>query len=378
MQNVSQSFLDAINGSFQAVGLVDAWYDGSLVRANMPLTSGQVDVDTTRAILTSATGTFVSPDGSLTPSAYNAPLGTFGTELNLRAGVQYPDGSVELVSIGWFHLDTADVGEAWRQYHDAQTNTMQWGQVGSQVQARGSDRMWYVDKARFLGSPEQPASLASVRAEITRLLQNIVPVGDLTNITDAAIPKSIAYQASRVDAIQSLANVIGASVRMSPNGAAVLKPIDPGSSVWTVTAGVNGTDADWSKSLSSEDLYNAVITTGQAPDGTALVGVAQETAGPLRYGGPFGQVPYEHNNPLLSTQSAAALDAQTTLDRLIRQRVVPVTVTCPPNYALEGGDVVTIVLPDRTLTGPVTKITWTMPGKAMTMVVNVPRSQVWT
>ena len=104
-----------------------------------------------------------------------------------------------------------------------------------------------LDEANFV-TPEAPESLTSVIGEISRLARDYVPVDDLDGIVDAAIPRSITYQASRVEALQALADVIGYWVRMSPGGGLTLIPQTPSPDpVWTVTVGEFGTVAEWSR-----------------------------------------------------------------------------------------------------------------------------------
>jgi hypothetical protein len=172
--------------------------------------------------------------------------------------------------------------------------------------------------------------------------------------------------------------VIGQWVRMSPDGTLTLRPqVASETPVWSVAIGEQGTITDWGRKLDRSTLYNAVISTGNSSGGVPAQGIAVETSGPLRWDGPFGRVPYAYNSPLLATTTAAEDDAETRLARMIRERVAPISVTCTANPALELDDVVELRLPTQTLVGQVSSITWTLPGTVMTMVVLVPRSQIW-
>lgn len=380
MQDTSPAFRAALKGSYVPTCTVDAWYDGRLILAGVPMESGSVTVDGSRAISGSLTLTAAKPDDSLVPDRWDAPLAPFGSQLHVRAGVTF-GGTTEQVSLGWYRIDEADPQEWWTSYtpdfDEDPTQVPRWVSRGMQVTVQASDRMALVDDDAFV-SPEAPTSTTSVIAEIQRLVQDIVPVADLTGITDAAIPAAIAYQTSRVQAIQDLANVLGRVARIDPNGALTLIPKVPSMTpVWTVTVGRDGDITNWGRKLDRRDLHNGVISTGQTAEGVPVQGSKVETDGPLRWGGPFGRVPFGHSSPLLTTATAAEADASTLLERLVRERVAPITVECVANPALEWNDAVRLVLPNRNLVGIVRSITWSLPAKTMSMTVLVPRSQLW-
>lgn len=374
MQTVSADYLNAISGSHTPTVQVDAWYDGQLVLENVPVTSGSVTVDGTRTIAGSLTLTSVSEDGSLVPDRWDAPLAPYGSQLHVRSGVKAGSGATEQVSLGWYRIDSADPQEYYAPYTVG--TDVEWVCRGMQVTTQGSDRMSMVDDARFL-SPEVPVSTLSVITEIKRLVQGLVPVGNLSAVTDAVIPASIAYQTSRVQAIQDLADVLGHMARIDPDGALELIPkANSTTPVWTVSI-TEKQVIDWSRKLDRSDLYNGVVSTGQTPEGAPVQASTIETAGPLRWGGPLGRVPYGHSSPLITTDTAAKADSETLLTQLIRDRAAAVTVTCTPNPALEWGDCVRLVLPNRELIGTVRSITWPLPATSMTMTVMVPRTQLW-
>jgi hypothetical protein len=367
-----------MEGSFVPLVQVDAWYDGELVYPNLPVTGGSVTRDAARAIHGALSLTVRDTDGTLIPTSYNAPLAPFGSELQVRCGLRTGAGTAGYVSLGWYRIDSSDPDESWDAYYRGRLATdPTWVARAVQVDVQASDRMSRIDEARFL-APEAPESLSSVVEEIKRLARDHVPIADLSAVDDSPIPASIAYQTSRTQAIQDLADVIGMVARINPNGALSLYPKVPsGDPVWTVTVGRNGQIVGWQRKLDRSSIYNAVISGGTTPEGVAVQGVVTEDSGPLRWGGPFGRVPYGHSSPLITSQEVAEADAYTRLQRLVSERVVPITVQCVANPALELDDLVAIALPDRTMTGTVTSITWPIPATLMTMVVTVPGSQVW-
>lgn len=379
MQEVSEDWLAALQGSYQPTVRVDAWYDGELVYEDIPVSSGAVTLDRSRTIAGSLNLDAASPDGDLVPSSWDSPLAPYGSVLNVRAGIRYGAEDGESVSLGWYVIDSADPREWWVPYRPTGDLTVdpEWVCRGTLVKVTSADRMILLDDAKFV-VPETPASLSSVTAEITRLARDHVPVDDLSAITDTTIPRSVTYETSRVAALQSLADVVGCWVRMSPGGGLTLIPQEPSPDpVWTVTVGEFGTIAEWSRKQDRSELRNGVVSRGQTSDGTPVQGVAVEETGPLRWGGPLGTIIEEHSSNLLTTEAAAQADAQTRLERMIRERVSPVTVTCVTNPALELDDTVGVVLPDRTLTGQVAQLTIPLGADTMSMVVMVPSDQMW-
>lgn len=379
MQDVSADWLAALQGSYQPTVRVDAWYDGELVHEGVPISSGTVTLDRSRAIAGSLNLDAAATDDTLVPSAWDSPLAPYGSVLNVRAGIRYGAEAGESVSLGWYRIDSADPREWWTPYRPTADLTVdpEWVCRGTLVKVAASDRMSILDDAKFL-VPEAPEALTSVLDEITRLARDHVPVDDLSAISDTAIPQSIVYQTSRVEALQALADVLGYWVRMSPGGGLNLVPQQPSTTpVWTVTVGEFGTVAEWSRQQDRSDLRNGVVSRGQTSDGTPVQGIAVETTGPLRWDGPLGNIPEEYSSNLLTTEAAAQEDAETRLARLIEERVSPVTVKCVTNPALELDDTVNIVLPDRTLTGQVSQLSIPLGASTMSMVVTVARDQLW-
>lgn len=380
MQEASQDYLDAGGGSSRPVAVADSWYDGELIAEDLPIISGSITLDSSRAIHGAGNLVIGSPDGTFVPRGWNAPLAPFGSEIQVRCGLQAAVGSTELFSLGWYRLETSKPDEWWGSYpHPTDPDAPPlWVCKGVKVTTDASDHMSYVDRYKFL-APEAPASLTSVLTEIRRLARDTVPIADWTGIGDAPIPATISYQSSRLQAIQDLADVLGRVARMDPDGALMLYPkTSTGPAVWTVEVGPNtGKIMNWDRPLTSAGLYNAVVSSGATPEGIPVQGIVVEAGGPLRWGGPFGRVPYLYSSPLITSQAAADADAETRLSRLIRERVVPVVVRTAPNFALLLDDVVELALPDSTLTGPVSTITWPVPQGPMQMTVMVPADQLW-
>src|SRR5688500_11799214 len=173
-----------MEGSFVPLVQVDAWYNGELVYSNLPIVGGSVTADSGRAIHSALGLTVRDTDGTLIPTSAESPLAPFGSELQVRCGLQTGAGLAGYVSLGWYRIDSSDPDETWDAYYRGQcTDDPTWVARAVEVDVQASDRMSRIDEARFL-APEAPESLASVVAEITRLARDHVPISDLTAVVD--------------------------------------------------------------------------------------------------------------------------------------------------------------------------------------------------
>jgi len=410
VQDHSDQWDLALAGSVQPVAQVDAWYDGEMIAENLEGLTGSVAADSTQLVTGTANVTAADADGKLIPTTADAIVGCYGTELHVRAGILLPGGNVETKSLGWFRIDTAEPEEQWQEYH-RRRHARSWGGLfpgphtfpsehtypsrhiditegvadtiwvprGTIVATQASDRMALLDEAEFL-APEQPASLTSVKAEIQRLCSGIVPVGDLSNITDAAIPRTITYDTSRSGAITLLTGVLDAAPRMSPDGALELVAITPtGDAVWTVAAGTSSVPpvSQWKRHLDRAGIYNAVVVTGTDISGNPIQGIATLDIGALRYDGPFGRAVYRVSSQTATSNAQCTDEARAKLAELSAQRTVVIPLIVPTNYALETKDIIAVQLPDRTLQGPVTSISFPLTVDTMPVSIEVPRDQLW-
>jgi hypothetical protein len=380
MLDISAAALSVLDGSYVPQVKVDAWYDGELVLEDVPWSAGQLGDDTTRDLVSSGSMTSVAPDSSLIPSSWDAPLACFGSELQVRVGVPLAGQGVEWFSLGWYVIEDFGCTE-WYQPYEHSDGTIEWVVRGTQVENTIGDRWQLVDQAAF-ATPEQPASLTSVIAEIKRLVDGIVDVSDLSGITDQAIPDSVVYSDSRATAVSDLAAVLALRPRMSRDGTLDLVPIVPASMspVWTVT--INDDEAvarirSWTRKGDRSGLYNQFVSSGTSVGGTPVQGVVTTDTGPLRFGGPFGQVPLKNNSALLTTIEACSADAARQQQKYGGGQTVLVPANVPANPALEVDDVIALELPNRTLTGPVATIDRTLGQVSMDVTVRVSREALW-
>lgn len=110
MYPVSDRFLKALADSHTPITQVTLFRTDGMVE-HLEHTGGSVSVD--RSSQARRTCTVTLADTSLIPRTPADKLATYGAQLRLARGVQYSDGSTELVPLGVFRVDevAGDVDE---------------------------------------------------------------------------------------------------------------------------------------------------------------------------------------------------------------------------------------------------------------------------
>jgi hypothetical protein len=332
---VSARFLDALRQSHNVRVQVDAYRAGVLVASDLPVVDGSVGVDATSDVRRQLDLAIADP--TLAPKAGDTtgPLTPFGTELFVRRGIAFPDGSVEWVPLGWFRVQSVNASLGTESVHVA-----------------GVDRSRRVADAKFL-APTQSVTANTIPNEIKRLVQGAIPGQPFSILTpeDTSTPDLI-WEQERWAAISDLATAIGAECFFDADGTCILRPVASIDSdvSWYVDAGQTGVLIDGAQETSRESTYNGVVATGERTDDTApITATVTDTnpSSPTYWSGPYGQVPYFYESASITTLTQAQTAAAGLLARtkgLTRQ----VALTSVPNPALDAGDVIQVVFPDAT------------------------------
>lgn len=331
MYTVSDRFLQTIAESHTPVTQVVLFRtDGSV--ETIEHTSGSVAVD--RGSQARRTCTVTCADTSLIPRTPTDKLAVYGATLRISRGVQYSDGSRELVPMGVFRVDVVagDVDE---------------GPVA--ISGKSLESVIAADK---FTAPYRASGLAvgAIEALIQRSIPDAVVV---STATDAAIgARTFDSEEDPWGAINEIAATVGAEVYCDPDGIfriAELPDLLEATPVWTIAAGEGGVYVATARGMNVDGVYNGVLARGEntetnAPPVSALV-VDSNEGSPTYWDGPFGHRPMFHSSATLITE-AQCTAAATLLLRSAQAPNASADITALPNPALQPGDVIRVVYPN--------------------------------
>ncbi|GAA2802876.1 DUF5047 domain-containing protein [Streptomyces showdoensis] len=306
--------------------------DGSVDRLDHE--GGTVTVD--RGSQCRRTCSVTVPDPALIPRTPTDKLAVYGARLRISRGVQYSDGTQELVPVGVFRLDevSGDIDEG-------------------PVTLSGKSLECIVQDDKF--TTPYRASGTAVGA-ITALIQRTLPDAIVTSTaTDAAIgPRTWDVEGDPWAAVIELAAAIGATCYCTADGefmVAELPDLATATPVWSIAAGEGGAYVQASRGMTSDKVFNGVLARGENTENniapvSSLV-VDNDASSPTYWSGPFGHRPTFYSSSTLIT-TAACTAAATLLLRSAQAPNASADITSLPNPALEAGDVVRVVYPDGT------------------------------
>ena len=229
----------------------------------------------------------------LAPTDSSSLLAPYGNEIKVSRGIEYPDGSVELVSLGVYRIDSVTATD-------------------SSLSLTGIDRSIKVIDAVF----EEPYSLTA-GANIADVIQLLIAVADPTTTfrfatTALTTPALFADDGTdRWDFCQGLGEAMGCSLYYDGDGVCVLAPAPTGLTppVYTVSEGEGGVLLGASRDWSRADAVNRVKVTGEAvgSSGDVPTGEARDTnpLSPTFYGGLFGKVTFTYSSSYVTTDEQA-------------------------------------------------------------------------
>lgn len=331
--SVSSRFLAALTESHTPVSQV------TLLRADgrvetIEITGGSVTVDRGQAIRRTCSVTIT--DTKLIPRTASDKLSTYGSRLRIARGVQFADGSTELVPLGVFRLDAVD-GDV-----DEGPVTL----AGKGLEAIVAD-----DK---FTAPYRVSGTAV--GAVTALIQRSIPDAVVVNrATDAPIgPRTWDVEGDPWAAVQECAAAIGAECYADADGVFIISELPDLLAVapsWTVAAGEGGAYIRASRGMSSDGVSNGWLARGENTEtGTAPVSAFvtdDDPTSPTYWGGPFGHRPAFYTSSTLTTVNAATSAATLKL-RASKAPNATGDLSSLPNPALEPGDVLRVIYPDGT------------------------------
>lgn len=344
MQARTVRFDDAIKHGGKSVAVADIFRGGVLLRGNLPLDSGNVKVDNSSAQQRSLDAVVVDEDLTLKPINPTDPLMPYGNEIRVRSGFEFGDGSRDLISLGFFRIDTSEMAGA------------------GAIKVTGQDRSIVVQEARFEAPHVIPVATTDVAA-----IKTIIDAR-IAGLDWTAWPTSGAYtmqwttyeEADRSgdpwQVCQEIAANSGREVLFDPEGRPILRSLDTNlqaNPAWIYQPGPENVLTSSSKRHSAQDVRNVWVVMGESPSaGTAPVRAKAEItdlASPI-FPSPsgFGRRPAFYVSSYLTTvDQCQAVADKMKVDAAGFSEVVGFTAI--PHLAHESRDVVRVVDPDTGL-----------------------------
>ncbi|MET9425645.1 DUF5047 domain-containing protein [Streptomyces sp. NPDC006540] len=329
METVSAQWAPALTGNHGLAVQVDAIYDGATVLEDIPFVDGSVKVDRGSDVRRTLSLTIADP--AHFPVDPTDTFGVYGQRLWVRRGIEYLNGSREMVPLGMFVITSV-------------SGNIHTGPLS--VSAAGLESLV---KAVEFETAVSTTGWASTAAGISALITDAIPGVGFTNLSTngAAAIATRTWDAgtNAWAAVTEMAAAIGAECYCDASGSFILADVPDAASsdsyVWDVTTGDAGVLVSADVALTSADVYNRVIALGEnTSDNTAPVSATAtvtEVSDPVRYGGPMGKRTKRYSSPLI-TSAAKALAAASAMLRRYRAPNRSVTLQTVPNPALDVGD----------------------------------------
>lgn len=294
---VSDRFRAAIASNQYTIAAVARVLDpvGNVLQ-ELQVTGGSVEQDTTADVRTRVEGLTVL-DEDLVPVTAADALAPYGNQLQVARGVEYPDGTQELVSLGYFRLDETDADD---------------NGVDLSLEITGEDRSAIVSDAKFEDAYQVDNGTLFTDA-ILDLVQYAIPdVQTNFSATSITTPLLVASQGDdRWVFAQGLAEAIGAELFFDGDGILVLRPVPSPADVATkyLVEGEGGVLVQVGKNWSRVDSKNKWIVAGENSDNISTMptgyAVDDNPNSPTYYGGPFGKVPEFVSSEFVTTDTQA-------------------------------------------------------------------------
>ena len=331
MYPVTDRFLARLADSHTVATQVQLFLtDGRVI--DLPHTGGSVSVDRGNAIRRTCTVTVADP--ALIPRTPTDQLATYGARLRVARGVQFGDGTQELVPLGLFRLDSVD-------------GDINEGPVT--LQGKGLEAVVADDKftTPYLAS-------GTVVGAVTALIQRSIPAADvLSLIADTPIgSRSFDVEADPWEGCREIAAAAGAEVYANADGVfviATLPDLLTSTPVWAIEATEGGTYISASRGMSSDRVYNGVLARGEnTADNVAPVqalATDNDPNSPTYWSGPYGRRPLFYSSSTLTSTLACTQAANLKLAQAKAPNASG-DISSLPNPALEPGDVLRVMHAD--------------------------------
>lgn len=338
MRPVSAAFLEAIRGShktFSRVKVLTAYQEGvSPTGVEIRVVDGDVRADAKADVRSSCDMTTLG--ARRWPDSTTGLLTPYGNEIFVERGVDYGNGTVEVVSLGYFRINSVEQEDA----------------PNGPIRLAASDRMIGIIDGR-LPFPVVFNVGTSVETIFNTLVHEIYPSATILFDFDAAastIDTQHIAEEDRYRFLYDLAKSRGKIMYWDYKGQLRVESAPtPNAPVYEVNSGANGVLVELQRELSRDGVYNAVVANGETTDDTIPPVVAivydNNVSSPTYWLGRFGKVPRFYFSSFLTTSDAALSAARSILEQAVG---LPYNIdfTAVPNPALEVFDPIKITSPD--------------------------------
>ena len=313
MYPVTDTFLSSVRKSHISKVKVEI-YDaatGTILSTTSPI-SGEVTIDSRRSVRRQCSLEFVDTDGTLVPTnKISSVLLPFNREIKIYRGVQYQDGTEELVPLGVFQITTVEV-----------TDTAQ----GVKITVQGSDRSLRVARAKFTNhnfyiddaTPKETAIAQILKDRYPNVKTDFPATGQVTTLIYPTLDQSSDPWREALKIAESAAM----DLYFDENGTARMRPIpdpDLGKALVEYTDGEDSVVTQLGRNLSSDESYNHVIYTGEGTNLTiGVIGEAfDNNPSSPTYVTTYGSVPIFKSSPNILTVAEAEEAARAELKKVI-------------------------------------------------------------
>jgi hypothetical protein len=348
MYPVTDNFLSSVRKSHISKVKVEI-YDaatGTILSEASPI-SGEVTIDNRRSIRRQCSLEFVDTNGTLVPTNNKSSvLLPFNREVKIYRGVQYLDGTEELVPLGVFQITTVDISDSG---------------AGVKVSIQGSDRSLRISKAKWTNHDFYIEDATPKETAIAQILKNRYPSVKTdfptTNQVTTLIYPTLDQSSDPWKEALKIAESAAMDLYFDENGTARMRPIpdpDLGKALVEYTDGEDSVLTQLGRNLSSDESYNHVVYTGEGTNLTiGVIGEAfDNNPSSPTYVTTYGSVPLFKSSPNILTVAEAEEAARAELKKVIGASE-KITWDQIVNPAHDVYDLVKVVRPssgvDRTL-----------------------------
>ena len=185
MYPVTDTFLSSVRKSHISKIKVEIYdtANGNILSTVSPI-GGEVTIDSRRSVRRQCSLEFVDADGTLVPTNNRSSvLLPYNREVKIYRGIQYQDGTEELVPLGVFQLTTVEVSDS---------------PQGVKISVQGSDRSLRVAKAKWTShnfyiddaTPKETAIVKILKDRYPNVKTDFPATGQVTSIIYPSLDQS--------------------------------------------------------------------------------------------------------------------------------------------------------------------------------------------